>query len=298
MSFIRAGRALVAGEARPRRGKEKRKFMIIIGEKINGTRSKVAEAVKNRDADFIRELARKQYQAGAVYLDVNAGTLPAREPEDLVWLVELTREAAPEAILCIDSANPEALAAGLEKAAAYSPPKLMINSLSGEQKRVEGVLPLAVKYQTELIVLALDDGGIPETVEGRLAIVRRLVGLCREQGLADESLYIDPLVMTISTNIQAGVVTLDTIRAVRGEFPKVHLTCGHSNISFGMPLRSTLNQAFMALTIQAGLDTAISDPENRDLKAMALAAEALLGRDRHCLKFNRAFRAKQIGPLT
>ena len=271
--------------------------MIIIGEKINGTRGKVGEAIKNRDADFIRDLAKKQCQAGAAYLDVNAGTLPAQEPQDMVWLIERTHEAAPEAILCLDSANPEALAAGLEKAMSYSPKKLMINSLSGECKRIEGVLPLAAKYKTELIVLALDDNGIPETMDGRMAIVRRLVELCRAQGLADESLYVDPLVMTISTNTQAGLITLDTIRAVKSEFPKVHLTCGHSNISFGMPLRSILNQAFMALTIQAGLDTAISDPENRDLKAMALAAEALLGRDRHCLKFNRAYRAKQIGPL-
>lgn len=158
------------------------------------------------------------------------------------------------------------------------------------------MLPLAAKYKTELIVLALGDKGIPETVEGRLEIVRRLVGLCRDQGLSDEMLFIDPLVLTISTNTKAAAVTLETMRAVKTEFPKAHLTCGHSNISFGLPLRSTLNQSFMALTIAAGLDSAISDPENRDLKAMAPAIEALLGQDRHCLKFNRAFRARQIGP--
>lgn len=270
--------------------------MIIIGEKINGTRKKVGEAIKNRDADFIRNLARSQFEAGAVYLDVNAGTIPAQESADMVWLVELAHEAAPEAILCLDSANPEALKAGLEKAFSFQPSKVMINSLSGEKSRIAGVLPLAAHYKTELIVLALDDHGIPETVEGRLEIVRRLVGLCRERGLADEMLFIDPLVLTISTNTKAASVTLDTMRAIKAEFPKVHLTCGHSNISFGLPLRSTLNQAFMALTIAAGLDSAISDPENRDLKAMALATEALLGMDRHCLKFNRAFRGKQIGP--
>lgn len=270
--------------------------MIIIGEKINGTRKKVGEAIANRDAALIKELAAGQFKAGAAYLDVNAGTLPTKEPEDLVWLVELAHEAAPEAIICLDSANPEALSAGLEKVKSYNPPKIMINSLSGEAKRVDGVLPLAAKYGTELIVLALDDAGIPLTVEGRLAIVRRLVGLCRDNGLEDSKLFIDPLVMTISTNIQAGLVTLDTIKAVRAEFPQVHLTCGHSNISFGMPLRSTINQSFMALTIYAGLDSAISDPENRDLKATTMATEALLGMDRHCLKFNKAFRAKQIGP--
>jgi 5-methyltetrahydrofolate--homocysteine methyltransferase len=270
--------------------------MMIIGEKINGTRGQVAEAIKNREAGFIRELAIRQYAAGAAYLDLNAGTLPAQEPEDMVWLVGLAKEAAPQAVLCLDSANPEALKAGLEKAMSYNPPKLMINSLSGERKRIDGVLPLAARYKTELIVLALDDDGIPATVEGRLGIVRRLAGLCRDNGLPDDSLYIDPLVMAISADVKAGLTALETMRAVKREFPEAHLTCGHSNISFGMPLRSILNQAFMALTIQAGLDTAISDPENRDLKAMALAAEVLLGQDRHCLKFNRAFRARQIGP--
>jgi len=271
--------------------------MLIIGEKINGTRKTVGEAIAKRDADFIRDLAKKQFEAGAAYLDVNAGTLPNTEPDDMVWLVNLAHEGAPEAVLCLDSANPEALAAGLKAVQTFAPPKVMINSLSGEQKRIDGVLPLAAEYKTELIVLALDDKGIPETVEDRLTIVRRLVGMCRDKGLHDEQLYIDPLVLTISTNIKGGVVTLDTMRAIKSEFPKVHMTCGHSNISFGMPLRSVLNQAFMALTIEAGLDTAISDPENRDLKAMALATEALLGRDRHCLKFNKAFRSKQIGPV-
>ncbi|MDR1487756.1 MAG: dihydropteroate synthase [Deltaproteobacteria bacterium] len=272
--------------------------MIIIGEKINGTRKKVAEAISSGNEDFIKELAVNQFKAGAAYLDVNAGTLPAREAQDMVWLIELTHQAAPEAIICLDSANPEALSAGLEKVKSFNPPKIMINSLSGEAKRIEGVLPLAAKYGTELIVLALDDKGIPETVEGRMEIVRRLVTLCRQNGLEDQKLFIDPLVMTISTNIKAGMVTLDTIKAVKSEFPEVHLTCGHSNISFGMPLRSIINQSFMALTIYAGLDSAISDPENRELKAATLATEALLGADRHCMKFNRAYRAKQIGPLT
>ena len=272
--------------------------MLIIGEKINGTRKKVGEAIAARDADFIRDLARKQFAAGAAYLDVNAGTLPGTEPDDMVWLVELVREAAPEAVVCLDSANPAALKAGLAAVKKSGTDKVMINSLSGERSRIDGVLPLAAEYNAELIVLALDDHGIPETVEDRLVIVRRLVEMCRAKGLTDERLYIDPLVLTISTNIKGGVTTLGAMRAVRAEFPRVHLTCGHSNISFGMPLRSVLNQAFMALTIEAGLDTAISDPENRDLKAMAMAAEALLGMDRHCLKFNRAFRAKQIGPVS
>jgi 5-methyltetrahydrofolate--homocysteine methyltransferase len=271
--------------------------MIIIGEKINGTRKKVAEAIAARDETFIRDLASKQFQAGAAYLDINAGTMPTKEPDDIVWLLRLVHESTPQAIPCLDSANPEALAAGLAEAVSYGLPKLMINSLSGEQKRIDGVLPLAAKYKTELIVLALDDKGIPETVDGRMLIIRRLVDMCRNSGLPDGNLFIDPLVLTISTNNQGGLVTLNTLRAIKAEFPDVHMTCGHSNISYGMPLRSLLNQAFMALTIQAGLDSAISDPENRELRAIAMATEALLGQDRHCLNFNRAFRAKKIGPI-
>lgn len=267
--------------------------MILIGEKINGTRKKVGEAIAAKDERFITELAQKQFAAGAAYLDVNAGTLPDREPEDMVWLVQLVQKAAPEAVVCLDSANPKALKAGL----AVCSKTPMINSLSGEKARIEGVLPLAAKHNTELVVLGLDDNGIPETTEKRLAIIRQLIILCRDQGLPDEKLYIDPLVLSIATGTRNGKVTLETMTEVKKEFPRVHLTCGHSNISFGMPLRSLVNQAFMALTVAAGLDSAIVDPENRDLVGMMMASEALMGLDRHCMKFNKAARAGKIGPV-
>ncbi|MGO9572686.1 MAG: dihydropteroate synthase [Desulfomonilaceae bacterium] len=266
--------------------------MIIIGEKINGTRKQVAYAIQQRDADFIRELAERQFESGASYLDINAGTLPEREPEDMVWLVGVVQEAVPDGTLCLDSANHKALRAGIEKAAKAP----MLNSLSGEQSRVDGVLPLACEFQTELIVLALDDKGIPKTSEGRLDIVRRLVEMTRKGGLPDEKLYIDPLVMAISTGTENGNITLETCRKLLEEFPKVHLTCGLSNISFGMPLRPMLNQAFMVLAIQAGMDSAIINPEERELRGIMMAAETLVGKDRHCMNFNRAFRAGKIGP--
>jgi 5-methyltetrahydrofolate corrinoid/iron sulfur protein methyltransferase len=266
--------------------------MIIIGEKINGTRRQVAQAIENRDADFIRDLAGRQFQNGASYLDINAGTLPRREPEDMAWLVEIVQEAVPDATLCLDSANHQALRTGIEKAAKTP----MLNSLSGEQFRIDGVLPLATEFHTELIVLPLDDKGIPKTSEGRLDIVRRLVGMARKGGLPDEKLYIDPLVMAIATGTENGNITLDTCRKILEEFPKVHLTCGLSNISFGMPLRSILNQTFTALLIQAGMDSAIVNPDERELRGIMMAAETLIGKDRHCMNFNRAFRAGKIGP--
>jgi len=266
--------------------------MIIIGEKINGTRKQVGSAIANRDADFIRDLALRQFEGGASYLDVNAGGLPGREPEDMAWLVQTVQEAVPDATLCLDSPNHAALRAGIERADKTP----MLNSISGEKFRVDGVLPLACQFGTELIVLPLDDNGIPRTSNGRLDIFRRLVEMTRNGGLPDEKLYVDPLVMAISTGTDNGNITLETCRKIKEEFPKVHLTCGLSNISFGMPLRSILNQAFLVLTIQAGMDSAIINPEERELRGIMMAAETLLGKDRHCLNFNRAFRAGKIGP--
>ncbi|MGA2403235.1 MAG: dihydropteroate synthase [Syntrophobacteraceae bacterium] len=265
--------------------------MIIIGEKINGTRKQVGSAIRNRNADFVRELALRQFQSGASYIDINAGSLPEREPEDMAWLVETVQDAVPEATLCLDSPNHKALRTGIDKAAKTP----MLNSLSGEQFRVDGVLPLAREFGTDLIVLPLDDNGIPQTSDGRLAIVRRLVEMTRNGGLPDEKLYVDPLVMAISTGTENGNITLETCRKIREEFPGVHLTCGLSNISFGMPLRSILNQAFVVLAIQAGMDSAIVNPEERELRGIMMAAETVLGKDRHCLNFNRAFRAGKIG---
>jgi 5-methyltetrahydrofolate--homocysteine methyltransferase len=267
--------------------------MIIIGEKINGTRKQVSAAIENRDAGFIRALALRQFQNGAAYLDINAGSLPVREPEDMAWLVEIVQEAVPDATLCLDSPNHKALRAGIEKCAKVP----MLNSLSAEGFRVEGVLPVASEFSTELIVLPLDDGGIPKTSDGRLDIVRRLVEMTRNGGLPDEKLYVDPLVMAIATGTENGNITLETCRKIKEEFPGVHLTCGLSNISFGMPLRSIINQAFLVLLTQAGMDSAIVDPEDRELRGIMMAAEMVLGKDRYCLNFNRAFRAGRIGPL-
>jgi 5-methyltetrahydrofolate--homocysteine methyltransferase len=267
--------------------------MIIIGEKINGTRKAVAKAIADRDDEFIQKLAKSQAAAGAAYLDVNAGTVPEREPEDMVWLIQ-NIQSVVDIPLCLDSANPTALQAGLK---SVSQPAL-INSLSGEKARVEGVLPLALEYQTGLIILALDDAaGIPETSEGRMAIIGRLVDMALKGGLGEEKLFIDPLVTAISTGTDNAKVTFDTIRRAREKYPLAHITSGLSNISFGMPLRPLLNRTFLAMCIQAGMDSAIADPNDRELMGTAMAAETLMGLDRYCLSFNKAFRAGRIGPV-
>lgn len=263
--------------------------MLVIGEKINGTREEVARAIAERDEATIQRLALHQESSGADYLDINAGTHPEKEPDDMVWLIRTVRQVT-DAGLCLDSVNPEALLAAMREIDDTP----MINSLSGEKRRLENVLPIAARYRTPLILLALDDDGIPKTADGRVEIIRSLIGRARESGLADGMLYVDPLITTIATDRSSAIITLDIMRRVRSEFPDAHLVCGLSNISFGQPKRSVINQAFASLAIFSGLDAAIIDPGDRRLTGTILAAEMLLGRDPNCLRFNNALRSGLI----
>jgi len=264
--------------------------MMIIGEKINGTRKQVGAAIRERDTGLIERLALEQVEAGASYLDVNAGTGPEREAEDLVWLIHTVQKTV-DVPLCLDSPN----AATLKLAIREVDQQPMINSISGEPERLEHVLPLVAEHQCPVIVLALDDKGIPKTVDDRMAIIDRLVTATRESGIADENLYIDPLIMAISTGDDAGKIACETMRRVREKYPDAHLTGGLSNMSFGSPARKFLNQAFLVLALEAGMDSAIMDPSSPGIAPLLLAAEAVLGRDRFCNRYNRAWRAGKLG---
>lgn len=263
--------------------------MIIIGEKLNGTLKKTAAAIAERDVAFVQDLAQRQVAAGATYIDVNAGTAPEREPADLIWLVE-TVQAVTDAPLCLDSANPAALAAALD--CVKRPP--MINSISGESKRIDHVLPLAPGRAAGVVALLLDDNGIPKDVEGRLTVARRLLDLTRQAGIADRDVFIDPLAIAVSTRQDGALVALDTMAALRAEAPEVRFSIGLSNISFGLPVRKVVNRVFLTLALQAGLDAAIMDPLDDSLYSELLAAELVLGRDRFCRKYTGAFRNGRI----
>jgi cobalamin-dependent methionine synthase I len=264
--------------------------MEIIGEKINGTRKAVARAVAERDAAFIQGLARRQAEAGSAYLDVNAGTKPQDEPDDLVWLVQ-TVQAVVDLPLCLDSANPRALMAALG-AVARTP---MINSINGETDRLAALLPLVAGSGCRVIALAMDGMRIPETAAARTAVIHRLIEATRAANVPDEHVYVDPLAMALATNGRSGLIALEAMRLVREEYPQVHLTCGLSNISFGLPARTRINQAFLTLALAAGLDSAILDPLDRDIKAAILAAELVLGRDRFSRSYTQAYRAGLFG---
>ena len=263
--------------------------MLIIGEKINGTLKKTASAIAVRDTAFIQDLARRQIEAGADYLDVNAGTGSGQEVEDLVWLVE-TVQAVANVPLCLDSANPVALKSGIE-CVNQTP---MVNSISGEASRLDGILPLVAEASSPVIALLLGEGGIPDDVEGRLAIGRYILERTRQAGVPDENVYIDPLAMAISTKTEGALVALETMRNLRAENPEVKFSIGLSNISFGLPARTLINQAFLAQLLAAGLDAAIINPLEQGLINMLYATEMILGRDRFCRNYTTAFRKGKV----
>ena len=260
--------------------------MKIIGEKINGTRKRVAQAIAERDAEYIRDLAIKQTEAGSTWLDVNAGTRPDQEPEDLVWLIE-NIQAVVDTPLALDSANPKALNVAIQ--AVNKTP--MINSISGEPDRLEQILPIVAKHGCEVIALAMDDKKIPETFDKRMEVIDMVLQHTRAAGIPDGKVYVDPLALTIATMNQSAMIACDTIRAVYGKYPDLHFTMGLSNISFGLPARKQVNRGFLILAMQAGLDCAILDPLDKELRAAIVTTELLLGQDKYCKGYLKASRA-------
>ena len=260
--------------------------MIIIGEKINSTLKAIRPAMENYDAAAIQELAKKQYEAGATFIDLNAGMFIDDEPERLEWLVKTVQDAV-DAPLAIDSPNPVALARGLK---ANKNGKPLINSITDEKERYEAVLPLILEYNTGIVALCMDDTGMPETVEDRVVIADRLINKLTKLGMKLEDIYIDPMVRPIGTGSHYGIVAIDTIRKVKTEFPEVHITCGLSNISFGIPARKVMNQTFVVAAVMAGMDGAILDPLDKKLMTFVYAAEALAGKDDYCMNYLMKFR--------
>ena len=264
--------------------------MIIVGELINTSRRAVGEAVRRRDADFIRDLAKRQAAAGADYIDVNAGTLVGEEPEALTWLVRTVQEAVDKPC-CVDSADPIAVDAAL----AAHRGRAMINSVTLEKDRFERMAPLAPKHGARIVALCMDDRGIPVDARYRFEVANQLVEGLTTAGVDRDDIFLDPLVQPISTGTDNGLVVLDTIRAIRDQLTGVHVICGLSNVSYGLPERRLLNTAFLVLATAAGLDAAILNPLDGEQMAFLTAARALLGQDRFCRGYLTAHRQGRLG---
>ena len=260
--------------------------MIIIGEKINSTRKPIREAIANKDTGFLQELAQAEVQAGADYIDVNTGAFPEEEAELMEWLVQVVQEAV-EVPLCLDSANPAALEAGLK---ANEKGKPIINSITGEDARFKKIMPLILQYQAPVLALSLDDSGITKTVDDRFAVARKLIDALCAEGIVQDQIFLDPLIQPVSVQNDFGLIAIEVIRRVKQEFPQVNTTCGLSNVSFGLPGRTKLNRYFLTMAMAAGLDSAILDPLDEELMEAIKASEALLGKDHFCMNYIKAFR--------
>lgn len=264
--------------------------MIIIGEKINSTLKAVRPAIENYDTEAIQSLAKAQYEAGSSYIDVNAGMFVDDEPKRLEWLVKTVQEVV-DAPLALDSPRPSAIEAALK---VYKGEKPIINSITYEKDRFDNILPLLTEYKTAVIALCMDDDGMPETIEKRVSIADKLIEELTKKDIPLSDIYIDPMVRPIGTGPENGILVIETIRKVKQEYPGVHIACGLSNISYGLPARKIINQAFLILAMGAGMDGAILDPLDKKLMSYLYATEALLGQDEYAVNYLSKFREGQI----
>ncbi len=259
----------------------------MIGEKINPTgRKKLAEALQARNFDYVRELALKQVEFGADVLDINVGVPGLDDAALMPEVIQIVSETV-KVPLCIDSPSPRVLEAALKAA----PGKVLINSTNGEEQALSTVLPLAREYGAAVIGLTLDDNGIPGDPVARLKIAAKIIDRATQLGIPLDDVVIDPLVMTVGADQNAGAVTLKTIELVRREFD-VNINLGASNVSFGLPDRHTLNQAFLALAMGAGATCAITDPIK--LGTTIRAADLLRGRDAYAKAYIKYCRAHPV----
>lgn len=261
---------------------------VIIGERINPTgRKKLQAALEQKNFDIVRQDAVAQVAAGAAVLDVNAGIPDGDEPvllkEAVLSVMEVT-----DVPLCIDTADPEALSAAL----SIYEGKALVNSVNGEERSLDEMLPLVKDYGAAVIGLCMDDTGIPDTPDKRLAVAAKIIERAGKLSIGPEDIVIDPLVLTMGADHNAGRVTLETTARIVKEFG-VNITMGASNVSFGLPDRMYINAAFIAMAIHAGLTCPITNPLVAELTTAVLAADMAMGRDEWGTRWIEAFRSRE-----
>lgn len=261
---------------------------VIIGERINPTgRKPVLAALQEGNFDIIRRDARAQVEAGAEVLDVNAG-VPGTDEVQLLPQVLRTVMEVTDVPLSMDTANP----AALEAALALYEGKALINSVNGEERSLNAILPLAKEHHAALICLCMDDEGIPDTPEKRLAVAARIIERATRLGIPIEDLIIDPLALSMGADARAGRIALDTMQLVAREFGS-NISIGASNISFGMPDRKYINAAFIAMAIHAGATCPIINPLVTEVITAVLAADLAMGRDPYGMRWIKAYRKRE-----
>lgn len=259
---------------------------VVIGEKLNPTGlKKLGQALVEQNFEYVKRLAQRQVAWGAEVLDVNVGHPQIDEVAIMPRVVEAVLSVV-DVPLCIDSNDPRILEAGLRLA----PGKPLVNSVNGEEKQLDTVLPIVKDRGAAVIGLAIGEEGIPATPEGRLAAAGTIIERCAKIGIPVEDIIIDPLVMTVGHNSNAAMVTLRTIELVKKEYG-VNISLGASNVSFGLPDRHSVNSTFLALAMQAGATCSITDPIK--LGSAIKAADLLLGKDANSMRYLKYFRATE-----
>ncbi|MGD9115573.1 MAG: dihydropteroate synthase [Dehalococcoidia bacterium] len=260
--------------------------VVLIGERINPSgKKKLGEALKEGNLDIVRKEAKEQTAAGADILDVNVNVFGIDEPTLLPEAVKAVMETS-DLPLCIDSAVPEALEAAIK---AYNG-KPLINSVTGEENSMEKILPIVKKHGTAVVGLVQDDDGIPKTPEARLAVAQKIVARAEKMGIPREDIIIDCLCLAVGAESTAGTTALGTIQLIKKELG-VNMTLAVSNVSFGMPDRALLNNAFAAACIAAGVTCVIVDVKK--IRPAVQAADVLMNHDKHARRYMASFRERQ-----
>ena len=265
--------------------------MIVLGELINSTRKSVQKALAEKDEATIRRLAREQLEAGADIIDVNTATSMEKEIDDMKWVIGLIYDEVGEDVrIAIDTPNPKAMAAGLKLCKA----RPLLNSVNNDPRQKE-LIDIAKGSEGDIVGLPM--GGktaMPKTVEERLEETDILVCTLEQAGVGLNRLYVDTIVMTIGSNQEQGRAVINATREVKRRFGDkgVKTSVGLSNVSFGLPKRTLLNQAFLAMLLEAGLDMAVIDPRDEGMMNILRASEAIIGTDQNCLKYMRHVRGK------
>jgi 5-methyltetrahydrofolate--homocysteine methyltransferase len=260
---------------------------VLIGERINPTgKKKLAEALKAGNLDVVRSEAVAQARAGADIIDVNVSTLGVDDVSLLPQAVQVVMDAV-DVPLCIDSPKPEALAAALK---VYQG-KPLINSITAEEHSLKKVLPLVKEYGAAVIGLVQDDEGIPKNSERRVAIASKIMERAAAAGIPPENIIIDCLAFAIGAEADSGLTVIESIRRIKAEL-RVNVTMGASNVSFGMPNRSLINNTFVAMVINAGANALIVDVAN--VRPTVLAADLILGRDKFARRYIEDYRRGHI----
>jgi 5-methyltetrahydrofolate--homocysteine methyltransferase len=271
-----ATREIVIGFNRP---------FVIIGERINPTgRKLLAAEMAAGDFSRVESDALAQVAAGAHMLDVNAGIPLADEPAILARAIQLV-QSITDVPLSIDSSIVAALEAGL---AVYKG-KALVNSVTGEEDRLETVLPLVKKYGAAVVAISNDETGISEDPDVRFEVAKKIVHRAMDHGIPASDVVVDPLVMPIGAINQAGVQVMRLVKRLREEL-KVNTTCGASNISFGLPARDGINSGFLTMAIASGMTSAITNPLHGDIVRACMAADVMMGHDPDCARWIRRFR--------